>query len=103
MFGCVGWVMLRWIGAAVDGAVRVGGGAENVRDPRLPALKPPPTRASAWLASMPSASVTARTAMTLRSERRIISTSQGRRGARRPIFVCLYRVYAGAFEEAMAP
>src|SRR5215813_11983513 len=31
-----GWVTLRWIGDALVGAVRVVGGAENVRLPRLP-------------------------------------------------------------------
>jgi hypothetical protein len=41
-----GCVIERWIGAAV-GAVAVLGGAENVRIPRLPLEKPPPTRASA--------------------------------------------------------
>jgi hypothetical protein len=40
-FGCV---IERCKGAAVEGAVAVGGGAENVRVPRLP---PPLTRASA--------------------------------------------------------
>jgi hypothetical protein len=34
-------------GCAVDGAVEVLGGAENVRAPREPELMPPPTRASA--------------------------------------------------------
>jgi hypothetical protein len=64
--------MLRWIGAAGDGAVLVAGGAENVREPRLPMPAPPPTRASAVLTSMPSASVTANTAMSVRNEKRII-------------------------------
>jgi hypothetical protein len=36
-------VIERWIGAAV-GAVGVLGGTENVRIPRLPLEKPPPTR-----------------------------------------------------------
>jgi hypothetical protein len=35
--GAVG-VVVRWIGAAVVGAVEVGGGADWVREPRLPAL-----------------------------------------------------------------
>ena len=39
------YVTERWIGAAVFGAVRVAGGAENVREPRLPPEKPPPGRA----------------------------------------------------------
>jgi hypothetical protein len=42
-----GCVVERWIGAAVVGAVRVDGGAEKVRVPRLPKLPPRPTRASA--------------------------------------------------------
>jgi hypothetical protein len=41
-----GCVIERSIGAAV-GAVGVAGGAENVRVPRLPPEKPPPTRACA--------------------------------------------------------
>jgi hypothetical protein len=40
-------VMVRLNGCAADGAVDVLGGAENVRVPREPELKPPPTRASA--------------------------------------------------------
>src|SRR5258706_10690719 len=43
IFGCV---TVRCIGAA-DGMVEVDGGADNVRDPRLPELSPPPMRASA--------------------------------------------------------
>jgi hypothetical protein len=39
--------MVRLKGCAVPGAVEVLGGAENVRAPREPMLKPPPTRASA--------------------------------------------------------
>src|SRR5258708_2117770 len=45
--GLLGWVMVRLNGSAVLGAVDVLGGAENVRMPREPELKPPPTRASA--------------------------------------------------------
>jgi hypothetical protein len=45
--GLPGWVMVRLKGVAVPGAVDVLGGAENVREPREPELKPPPTRASA--------------------------------------------------------
>jgi hypothetical protein len=37
--------MERSIGAAVFGAVRVGGGVEKVRKPRLPPEKPRPARA----------------------------------------------------------
>ena len=40
-------VMVRSIGAAVVGAVRVGGGAVKVLEPRLPDDVPPPRRASA--------------------------------------------------------
>jgi hypothetical protein len=45
--GLPGWVIVRLNGVAVPGAVDVLGGAENVREPREPELKPPPTRASA--------------------------------------------------------
>src|ERR1700676_3730829 len=45
--GPLGWVKVRLNGCAVPGAVDVLGGAENVRAPREPELKPPPTRASA--------------------------------------------------------
>jgi hypothetical protein len=45
--GLPGWVKVRFIGAAVPGAVVVLGGAEKVREPREPELPPPPTRASA--------------------------------------------------------
>jgi hypothetical protein len=68
--------MLRWIGAAVVGAVRVVGAAEKVRLPRLPELKPPPTRASAALASMPTASTTANAAASLRTLNPIMKSSR---------------------------
>ncbi len=42
-----GWPNVRLNGCAVPGAVDVLGGAEKVRAPREPELKPPPTRASA--------------------------------------------------------
>ena len=45
--GLPGWVMVRLNGCAVPGAVDVLGGAENVRAPREPELRPPPIRASA--------------------------------------------------------
>ena len=45
--GLPGWVKVRLNGCAVLGAVEVLGGAEKVRAPREPELKPPPTRASA--------------------------------------------------------
>jgi len=64
--------MLRWIGAAVVGAVRVAGGATKVREPRLPKFMPPPTRASAGLASMPNASAMAAIAASLRNPKRFI-------------------------------
>src|SRR6516164_5519498 len=46
-----GCVIERVIGAAVPGAVRVVGGMENVRMPRLPKENPPPARACASPAS----------------------------------------------------
>src|SRR5437868_13476248 len=45
--GLLGWVVVRLNGWAVPGAVDVLGGGENVREPREPDEKPPPTRASA--------------------------------------------------------
>jgi hypothetical protein len=42
--------------------VDVDGGAENVRDPRLPELRPPPMRASAPDAKKPVAAATIATA-----------------------------------------
>jgi hypothetical protein len=45
--GLPGWVRVRLNGWAVPGAVDVLGGAEKVRDPLDPMLRPPPTRASA--------------------------------------------------------
>jgi hypothetical protein len=45
--GLPGWVRVRLNGCAVPGAVEVLGGAEKVRAPRDPELRPPPTRASA--------------------------------------------------------
>ncbi len=47
MPGLVGCVIVRSKGRATLGAVDVDGGAENVRAPREPELKPPPIRASA--------------------------------------------------------
>ncbi len=52
-----GWVTLRCIGAP-DGAVEVDGGAEYVREPRLPELMPPPTRASTVVARSPTVAIT---------------------------------------------
>src|SRR5260370_35182427 len=45
--GVAGWARVRLNGCAVPGAVEVLGGAENVRAPRDPELKPPAARASA--------------------------------------------------------
>ncbi len=45
--GLAGWLNVRLNGCAALGAVEVLGGAEKVREPREPELKPPPTRASA--------------------------------------------------------
>ena len=45
--GLPGCVVVRLNGCAVLGAVDVLGGGENVREPREPDEKPPPTRASA--------------------------------------------------------
>ena len=45
--GLPGWVMVRFMGCVVPGAVVVDGGAEKVREPRDPELPPPPMRASA--------------------------------------------------------
>jgi molybdate transport system substrate-binding protein len=51
---------------AADGMVEVGGGAENVRLPRLPELKPPPMRASALDARNPIVAATIATVVTAR-------------------------------------
>jgi hypothetical protein len=74
--GWPGCVIERSIGAAVVGAVRVEGGAENVREPRLPKLEPPPARASASFAINASAATTDRQAKTLRKWKRRMETSQ---------------------------
>src|SRR5262249_44570517 len=60
-----GCVTERCMGAA-DGMVEVGGGAENVRLPRLPELKPPPMRASALDARKPIVAATIATVVTAR-------------------------------------
>src|SRR5262249_5787038 len=98
-----GCVMLRWIGAACDGAVRVVGGAENGREPRPPAPKPPPAPAAAVLASMPSVSATAKIAMSLRKEMRIIWNLPAAGMPAGRIFAPLYRVAAADFEGAIRP
>ena len=65
-------VMERCMGAAEVGAVEVAGGAEWVFDPRLPALDPPPRRASATagarasMAARPSARAPLRETMVRR-------------------------------------
>src|SRR6185312_349779 len=66
-------VTLRWIGAAVFGAVRVTGGAEKVRTPRLPPEDPPPARALASAATRMSAAAIA--AAAIRKRRRNIALS----------------------------
>src|SRR6266542_1574017 len=81
VIGRAGCVTVRWTGAAVVGAVRVAGGAEKVRVPRLPALAPPPARASASVASRPHVSATARTAIAMRKREPIMKTSQRIEGA----------------------
>src|SRR5665213_3116732 len=45
--GLPGWEKVRLSGCAAPGAVEVLGGAEKLRVPRDPELKPPPIRASA--------------------------------------------------------
>ena len=61
--------MVRWNGEA-DGAVDVDGGAEKLRLPRLPELKPPPIRASAGAASKASVETTATIAINARKPKR---------------------------------
>jgi len=63
-----GCVMDLSIGATL-GAVFVAGGLEYVRDPRLPKLPPPPTRASAAVAKKLRAPSIARTIGCLRKQR----------------------------------
>jgi hypothetical protein len=75
---------LRCIGAAVPGAVRVLGGAEYVKPPRLPMDDPPPARAKASPGA--SARTTARTRVSER-DGRMVSPPECRRygDAPRPI------------------
>src|SRR5579871_3313095 len=61
----LGCVIVRCIGLA-DGIVEVGGGAENVRVPRLPELRPPPTRASAPDIKIPDVAATIATTVRAR-------------------------------------
>src|SRR5262249_118751 len=65
-----GCAMLRSIGAVVLGAVRVEGGGLKVCEPRLPELRPPPTRASASTATTLSAATTDINMRSGRSRRR---------------------------------
>src|SRR5262245_41880441 len=62
-------VMLRCIGWAVEGAVRVVGGADQVMLPRLPIEFPPPARASASPGA--SARLSAATAARREDDRRM--------------------------------
>jgi hypothetical protein len=62
--GLPGWVKVRLNGCAVLGAVDVLGGAEKVRVPRDPELKPPPIRASAGGAAAISGKASDRTTAT---------------------------------------
>src|SRR5215831_15224696 len=72
-----GCVTERCMGAA-DGMVEVGGGAENVRLPRLPELKPPPMRASALDARKPIVAATIAAVVTARKIVRNMKSSSGR-------------------------
>ena len=71
MPGLPGWVKVRFIGAAVPGAVVVEGGAEKVRDPREPELPPPPIRASADEIAITSGTASDRTTAMARTIPRI--------------------------------
>src|SRR5580692_7290584 len=73
-FGCV---TVRCSGDA-DGIVEVDGGAENVRVPRLPELKPPPMRASALPANIATVAATTATVATARKTVRNMKSSQTR-------------------------
>src|SRR6202022_3829482 len=74
--GLPGCVMLPSIGRAV-GDVVVDGGAEKVREPRLPKLPPPPGRASALLTTSANAAARAQTASSGRKRRPSMNSSQG--------------------------
>jgi hypothetical protein len=69
--------VVRWNGDA-DGAVDVDGGAEKLRLPRLPELKPPPMRASAGAARTTSVEATANTAINARKPKRNMWFSRNR-------------------------
>jgi hypothetical protein len=81
MLGPLGWLKVRFIGAAVPGAVLVEGGAEKVREPRDPEPMPPPTRASAAEMVMATgnakaiATASARTIPRVRCEKFILVSS----------------------------
>jgi len=81
-----GCVIVRWIGAALLGAVLVLGGAEKVRKPRLPPEKPPPARACASAATSTSAVAIAASAIRKRWRNMVSipgpSGSHDNRGAR---------------------
>src|SRR5262252_6804837 len=76
-FGCVFGVTVRCI-VDVDGMVEVGGGAENVRVPRLPELRPPPMRASALDARKPIVAATITAVVTARKIVRNMKSSSKR-------------------------
>ena len=67
----LGCVMVRCIGPA-DGMVEVDGVGANVREPRLPELKPPPMRASAPEPRKTSVAMTIMAAVTTRKTARNI-------------------------------
>jgi hypothetical protein len=62
-------VIVRWIGAAGLGAVLVGGGAEKVREPRLPA--PPPIRPPILASASPGAKAISPTSAKIVKSRRL--------------------------------
>ena len=74
----------RWAGRSYAGTamptapVDVDGGAEKLRLPRLPELKPPPTRASAGAARTTSVVATANIAINARKPKRNIWASRKR-------------------------
>jgi hypothetical protein len=71
-------VIVRWIGAALLGAVLVLGGGEKVRKPRLPPEKPPPARACASAATSTNAVAIAASAISQRW-RNMVSISRPKR------------------------
>src|SRR6185437_10519271 len=100
--GRAGCVTLRLRGATL-GAVRVDGGGENVREPRLPVLNPPPTRASAVPASIPSVATTATTGTSLRRKERIIGNLPSPPGSGRAIIRGMMWGDGARLEGGLAP